>query len=85
MKPLYIVNKKNDWHCQKQKTSRILLTTDFVTWTAGHILDLVFWFSYTDYKFICYLLLMLITFHNYIITLSQKSMQNCEFSLTKDL
>ena len=31
MKPLYIVNKKNDWHCQKQKTSRILLTTDFVT------------------------------------------------------
>ena len=31
MKPLYIINKKNDWHCQKQKTSRILLATDFVT------------------------------------------------------
>ena len=30
MKPLYIINKKNNWHCQKQKTSRIFLGSDFV-------------------------------------------------------
>ena len=29
--PLYIINKKNNWHCQKQKPSRILLASDFVT------------------------------------------------------
>ena len=36
MKPLYI-NKKNNWHCQ-----RVLLVSDFVTWTARYILDLLF-------------------------------------------
>ena len=51
MKPLYITNKKNNWHYQSQKTSRILLASDFVTWTARYILDLVFCFSYTDYTF----------------------------------
>ena len=65
MNPLYIINKKNNWHYQRQKTSRILLASDFVTSTARYILNLVFCFSYTDYKFMCYLLLMLITFHNF--------------------
>ena len=31
MKPLNIINKKHKWHCQRQKTSRILLASDFVT------------------------------------------------------
>ena len=31
-----LINKKNNWHCQKQKTSRILLASDFVTWTARY-------------------------------------------------
>ena len=65
MKPLYIRNKKNNWHCQRQKTSRILLASDFVTRTARYVLDSVLCFSYTDYKFICYLLQMLITFYNF--------------------
>ena len=30
IKPLYIINKKNNWHCQRQKTLRILLASDFV-------------------------------------------------------
>ena len=49
MKPFYIRNKKNNWHRQRQKTSKILLVSDFVTGVARHILDLVFRFSYTDY------------------------------------
>ena len=28
---------KNNWHRQSQKTSRILLASDFVTWTAQYI------------------------------------------------
>ena len=52
-----IIHKKNNWHCQSQKTSRILLFSDFVMWTARCILlGLVFCFSYTDYNFIGYLL-----------------------------
>ena len=54
MNPLYIINKKNNWHCQRQKVSRILLASDFVTLTARYILDLVFCFNYTDYKCVCY-------------------------------
>ena len=60
MKPLYIINKNNNWHCQRQKPSIISLSSDFVTWPARYLLDLVFCFSYTDYKFICYLLLFCI-------------------------
>ena len=29
MKQLYIINKKNNWHCQRQKTSKMLLASDF--------------------------------------------------------
>ena len=59
-----------DWHCQRQKTSVILLASDFVMWTAQYILDLISCFSYTDYKFICYLLLVLITFHNFTVNIN---------------
>ena len=52
MKPLYMIKKNNNWHCQRQKTSRVLLVSDFVTWAAWYILDLVFCFSYTVYKFV---------------------------------
>ena len=38
MKPLYLINKKNNWHCQRQKTSRILVASYFVTWTTWYIL-----------------------------------------------
>ena len=65
MKSLYIRNKKNKWHCQRQKTSIILLASDYVTRTVRYVLDSVLCFSYTDYKFICYLLQMLITFYNF--------------------
>ena len=65
-----IIHKKNNWHCQRQKSSRILSASDFVTWTARYILDLVFYFSYTGYKFICYLLLMLITFRNFTVNIN---------------
>ena len=81
MKPLYIINKKNNWHCQRQKTSRILLASDFVTWTARYILDLVFCFSYTDYKFICYLLLFVICLFVAVIYLfTRNTSTSCEIS-----
>ena len=81
MKPLYIINKKNKWHCQRQKTSRILLASDFVTWTARYILDLVFCFSYTDYKFICYLLLFVICLFVAVIYLfTRNTSTSCEIS-----
>ena len=81
MKPLYITNKKNNWHCQRQKTSRILLASDFVTWTARYILDLVFCFSYTDYKFICYLLLFVICLFVAVISLfTRNTSASCEIS-----
>ena len=70
MKPLYIINKKNNWHCQRQKTSRILLASAFLTRTARYKLDLFFCFSYTDDKFICYVLLMLLTFHNFTVNIN---------------
>ena len=50
MKPLYIRNKNKNWHCQRQKTSRILLASDFATRTARYVLDSVLCFSYIDYK-----------------------------------
>ena len=50
MKPLYILNKNDNWHCQKQKTLRILLAFDFVTCSAIET-RISFCFSYTDYKF----------------------------------
>ena len=53
MKPLYIINKKNNWHYQRQKTSKVSLASDFVMRPTRYILDLVFCFSYRDYKFIC--------------------------------
>ena len=82
MKPLYIINKKNNWHCQRQKTSRILLASDFVTWTARYILDLVFCFSYTDYKFICYLLLFAICLVVAVIYFfTRNTSASCEISL----
>ena len=31
MNPLYIINKKNNWHCQRQKTLRTLLASDIVS------------------------------------------------------
>ena len=31
IKPLYILNKNDNWHCQEQKALRILLAFDFVT------------------------------------------------------
>ena len=81
MKPVYITNKKNNWHCQRQKTSRILLASDFVTWTARYILDLVFCFSYTDYKFICYLLLFVICLFVAVISLfTRNTSASCEIS-----
>ena len=84
MKSLYIINKKNHWYCQRQKTSRILLASDFVMWTVRYILDLVFCFSYTDYKLICYLLLMLITLHNSTVNIN--TYQNAYLpTLIKDL
>ena len=49
IKPLYIINKNNNWHSQKQKTTRILLASDFVMWTVRYIQGLVFCFSYADY------------------------------------
>ena len=32
----HIINKKNSWHCQGQKTSRMLLASDFVRCSAIH-------------------------------------------------
>ena len=53
-------------------------------WTVRYILDLVFCFSYTDYKLICYLLLMLITLHNSTVNIN--TYQNAYLpTLTKDL
>ena len=74
IKPLYILNKNDNWHCQKQKALRILLAFDFVTWTARYRLDLVF-VSVIQIISLCYLLLMLITFHNFIIYLILKLSQ----------
>ena len=81
MKPLYI-NKKSHWHCQRQKASIILLASDFVTWTARYRLDLVFCLSYTDYKFICYLLLFSICLFVAAIYLFTRNLSpSCEISL----
>ena len=81
MKPLYVINKKNNWHCQRQKTSKILLASDFVMWTKRYILGLVFCFGYTDYKFICYLLLFVICLFVAVIYLFARSPStNCEIS-----
>ena len=80
MKPLYIINKKNKWHCQRQKTSRILLASDFVTCSAIHT-RLSFCFSYTDYKFICYLLLFVICLFVAVIYLfTRNTSTSCEIS-----
>ena len=58
MKPLYIIKKKNNCHCQMQKTSRNLLASDFDVNSTIHT-RLVFCFSYRDYKFVicCWCLL----------------------------
>ena len=81
MKPLYIINKKKNWHCQRQKTSRILLASDFVRWTARYIVGLVFCFSYTDYKFICYQLLFVICLFVAVIYLFRRNTgTSCEIS-----
>ena len=74
IKPLYILNKNDNWHCQEQKALRILLAFDFVTWTTRYRLDLVF-VSVIQIISLCYLLLMLITFHNFIIYLILKLSQ----------
>ena len=79
MKPLCIINKKYNWHCQRQKTSRIILASDFVTWTARYILDLGFCFSYTDCKFVCYLLLFVICLFVAVIYLfTRNTSTSCE-------
>ena len=51
--------------------------------TARYILDLVFCFSYTDYKFICYLLLYVVCLFVAVIYLFTRdtTSTNCEISL----
>ena len=62
----------------KAKNFKNFISFWFCDVTARYILDLVFCFSYTDYKFICYLLLMLVTVHNFTVNINIYQASKCQ-------
>ena len=65
----------------KAKNFKNFISFWFCDLTARYMLDLVFCFSYTDYKFICYLLLFAIClFVGAIFLLTRNTSTSCEIS-----
>ena len=54
----------------KTKNFKNFISFYSLTKTTQYKLDLFFCFSYTDDKFICYVLLMLITFYNFTVNIN---------------